>query len=126
MEQKEEFNAIKNIIEKAYIEGIHTTQNEATVRSGFHPDFEMLVLDNNEIQKITLENWFPRVEQLKKDNKELWANETRYDSLLINIEGKAASVKFNVYKGSNYFSTDFMLLYKFNDGWRIVSKIFTF
>lgn len=33
--------------------------------------------------------------------------------------------KLNVYKGTTHFSTDYMLLYKFNDGWKIVSKIFT-
>ena len=43
MEEK----AIKQVIERAYIEGIHTTQDENTVRSGFHKDFAMLVLQDN-------------------------------------------------------------------------------
>jgi type 1 glutamine amidotransferase len=110
-----EFDAIKNIIEKAYIEGIHTTQNEATVRSGFHPDFEMLVLKDDKMHKVTLEEWFERIEQLKKENKEMWEKETRYDELVINFDGNSASAKFTVFKGEDYFSTDFMLLYKFKE-----------
>ena len=31
--------AIRQTIEKAYIEGIHTTQDESTIRGGFHKDF---------------------------------------------------------------------------------------
>lgn len=123
---QKEFDAIKNVIEKAYIEGIHTTQYEATIREGFHPDFEMLVLKNNQLQKVTLGKWFERIEELKKENKDLWKQDTRYDMLEIKITGNAASAKFDVYKGKDFFSTDFMLFYKFNNGWKIVSKIFTF
>ncbi|MGD8306992.1 MAG: ThuA domain-containing protein [Ignavibacteria bacterium] len=123
---QKDFDAIKNVIETAYIEGIHTTQDEKTIRSGFHPDFEMLVLKENEIQKVDLQKWLPRVEQLKNENKELWEKVTSYDMLEISVKGNAASLKFDVYKGEKFFSTDFMLLYKFNEGWKIVSKIFTF
>ncbi|NIV44636.1 hypothetical protein GWN49_07160, partial [Candidatus Bathyarchaeota archaeon] len=37
----------------------------------------------------------------------------------------AAVAKLDVYKGTTQFSTDYMLLYKFKEGWKIVSKIFT-
>ena len=116
---------IKSIIEKAYIEGIHTTQDESTIKSGFHKEFEMLVYKDNGMEKVTLEMWPKRIEQLKKDNPDLWNKKTRYDSMQINITGYAASVQFDVYKGDTFFSTDYMLLYKFQDGWKIVSKIFT-
>ena len=116
---------IKLVIEKAYIEGIHTTQDEKVIRSGFHKDFEMLVYKDNGISEVTLEMWYKRIEQLKKDNPVLWNKETRYESMQINVSGYAASVQFDVYKGNAFFSTDFMLLYKFEDGWKIVSKIFT-
>jgi hypothetical protein len=33
--QTNEEEKIKSVIEKAYIEGIHTTQNEDAIRSGF-------------------------------------------------------------------------------------------
>ena len=115
---------IKLVIEKAYIEGIHTTQDEKVIRSGFHKDFEMLVYKDDAIEKVTIDTWFKRIEQLKKDNSELWSKETHNDSMQINVTGYAASVRFDVYKGNIFFSTDYMLLYKFKDGWKIVSKIF--
>jgi hypothetical protein len=33
--------AIKQVIEKAYIEGIYHTQDQETVKNGFHPSFRM-------------------------------------------------------------------------------------
>ena len=38
--------------------------------------------------------------------------------------GHAAVAKLDVYKGETHFSTDYMLLYRFDAGWRIVSKVF--
>ena len=38
--------AIREVIKKAYIEGIHGNQDETTVKSGFHEDFAMLVLQD--------------------------------------------------------------------------------
>jgi hypothetical protein len=43
----------------------------------------------------------------------------------VDVEGRAAVAKLEVYKSGVYFSTDYMLLYRFSEGWRIVSKIFT-
>lgn len=116
--------SIKQVIEKAYIQGIHSNQDEETVKSGFHRDFTMLVLQDNELEKVMVDEWLPRVEVMKKENPDLWEAETRHNFELVDIAGYAAVAKLEVYKGDTYFSTDYMLLYKFEEGWRIVSKIF--
>jgi hypothetical protein len=117
--------AIKQVIEKAYIEGIHTTQDEATVRSGFHRDFAMLVLQDDALDKVTVEEWLPRVEVMKRENPDLWAAEVRHTFELVDVAGYAAVAKLEVYRGDVHFSTDYLLLYRFKEGWRIVSKIFS-
>ncbi len=119
-----EKEAIKEVIEEAYIRGIHGNQYEETVRSGFHHDFAMLVLQDNTIEKVTVEEWLDRIEGMKADNPELWAAEPTHDFLLIDVAGNAAVAKLDVHKGATHFSTDYMLLYRFEEGWRIVSKIF--
>lgn len=116
---------VKSIVEKAYIEGIHTTQNESAIRSGFHKDFAMLVYKDEGIEKVTVKMWLKRIEQMKKDNPNLWKAKTHYNSMQISITGYAASVQLDTYKGDTFFSTDYLLLYKFKDGWKIVSKIYT-
>ena len=119
-----EKEAVRRVIEKAYIQGIHGDQDEETVKSGFHQDFAMLVLRNDTIAKVTVDEWLDRIETMKAENPELWNAETTHNFELIDVAGYAAVAKLDVYKGTTHFSTDYMLLYRFEEGWRIVSKIF--
>jgi len=119
-----EKEAIRRVIEKAYIQGIHGDQDEETVKSGFHQDFAMLVLRNDTLAKVTVDEWLDRIETMKAENPELWNAETTHNFELIDVAGYAAVAKLDVYKGTTHFSTDYMLLYRFEEGWRIVSKIF--
>jgi hypothetical protein len=119
-----EEEAIRELIEEAYIKGIHGTQDEHTVRSGFHHDFAMLVLQNNTIDRVNVDEWLARVEGMKADNPNLWSAEIRHEFRLIDATGYAAVAKLDVYKADTHFSTDYMLLYRFEEGWRIVSKVF--
>jgi len=119
-----EKEAIKQVIEKAYIQGIHGNQDEEAVKSGFHQDFAMLVLQDDTIDKVGVDEWLDRIETMKAENPELWSAETTHNFELIDVAGYAAVAKLDVYKGATHFSTDYMLLYRFENGWRIVSKIF--
>ena len=120
-----EKEAIRQVIENAYIRGIHGNQDEETVRSGFHRDFRMLVLRDDRIDKVSVDEWFDRIEAMKADNPVLWSAETTYSFLLVDVARYAAVAKLDVYRGDVHFSTDYMLLYKFEDGWKIVSKVFS-
>jgi len=117
--------AVKQVIAKAYIQGIHGNQDEETVKSGFHQGFAMLVLRDNALDKVTVDEWLPRVETMKAENPDLWEAETRYTFELVDTAGYAAVAKLDVHKGATHFSTDYLLLYRFEEGWRIVSKIFS-
>ena len=121
----EEIQAIKQVVEEAYIEGIHKTQNMKTIRSGFHPEFRMLVLSDDKLNKVSLEEWMPRIEEMKKADPQMWAGETTHKWHLVDICNTAAVIKIEVHKDGRYFSTDYMLLYRFSEGWKIVSKVFT-
>ncbi|HDQ72130.1 MAG TPA: hypothetical protein ENN19_08540 [Chloroflexi bacterium] len=121
----DEKQAIRQVIERAYIEGIHGTQDEQTVRSGFHEDFSMLVHCDDGFDEMGVDEWLDRLETMKAENPEMWSAETTYTFELIDVEGYAALAKLDVYKGTVHFSKDYMLLYRFETGWRIVSKIFS-
>ena len=117
--------AIREIIEEAYIEGIHGSQDETIVKSGFHEDFSMLTLQDNALEKVDVDEWLRRLEEMQADNPDLWIAETRHEFRLVDVTGCAAAAKLDVYKGETHFSTDYMLLYRFDEGWKIVSKVFT-
>ncbi len=116
--------AVEKVIVDAYIKGIHGNQDEKPIRNGFHEDFCMYVKAGETVQKVTIKEWLTRIEEMKKQNPELWKGKTTYTFKLIDITGNAACAKIEVYKGNTFFSTDYMLLYKFTDGWKVVSKIF--
>lgn len=84
----------------------------------------MLVPDGNTVDEVDVDQWPQRIEVTKADSPELRSAQTVHTFELIDVTGHAAVAKLNVYKGSTHFSTDYMLLYKFDEGWRIVSKIF--
>jgi hypothetical protein len=115
---------IKKVIEESYIDGIHKTQDEKLIGKGFHKDFNMLVLQKNNIEKVDIEGWLKRIEKMKLDNPELWKAKTTCKFILVDVTGNSAVAKLEVYKGEIHFSTDYMLLYKFEEGWEIVSKIY--
>ena len=43
---------------------------------------------------------------------------------MIDITGTAAIVKIELFKGGKQIYTDYLSLYKFEEGWRIVNKIY--
>lgn len=84
----------------------------------------MLVLQDGALDEVDIEEWLRRIEDMKADNPDLWSAETTHSFRLIDVAGYAAVAKPDVYKGETHFSTDYMLLYRFEDGWKIVSKVF--
>jgi len=42
----------------------------------------------------------------------------------VDVTGNSAMVKMEIHEDSKQIYTDYFLLYKFDDGWKIVSKTF--
>ncbi|MBI9044986.1 MAG: nuclear transport factor 2 family protein [Anaerolineaceae bacterium] len=122
MERNKE--AIINIIQQAYIQGIHGNQDISLIQSGFHKDFTMLVLKNDRLEKVKVDQWLERIKEMKAKHPEIWNLKTQHTIEFIDYSGSAAVVKIKVFKGDLHFSSDYMLLYQFEKGWKIVSKIF--
>ncbi len=120
-----ETHKIRDAIVKGYIYGIHGSQNKKDILKGFHESFRMLVYKDDALIPVSIDDWLERLKIMKQENPELWNKETHYSILHLDQKGNSASVKIEVYKGDTYFSTDYMLLYRFKDGWKIVSKIFS-
>jgi len=121
-----EIEAIETTIVNSYIHGVHETQDSGMVKVGFHKDFAMLVSEENgDLRKVSVDEWLNFINNTAKvQSPELWKTKATYRLEFLDVTGSAASVKLEVYKGDKHFSTDYMLLYKSRDGWKIVSKIF--
>jgi hypothetical protein len=117
-------DAVKMVIVESYIEGIHRNQDPEAILKGFHPDFAMVMVKDGEVSKMTIQEWVARIEEGNKKGNKRPAVETTYEFATVEVSGTAAVARIELFKDGKLTYTDFMSLYKFDDGWKIVNKIY--
>lgn len=122
--QSGETDLIKKVIDKAYIEGIHNGGDLNETRKGFHPGFDLLILQNNQLNKLPIYNWVESSEKTRKENPNAPRQKTTVNYISIDITGTAAVAKIELLRENKVIFTDYLSLYKFEEGWRIVGKIY--
>jgi len=124
--EEEEKDEIKKVITSAYVNGLQNKGPVSDIEAGFHPGFELLGIRNNELTKWPIYSWIQYHENKLKDDP----SPPKQDEVvtakfpLIDIIGNAAIVKIELFKGDQQIFTDYLSLYKFDEGWKIVSKIY--
>jgi hypothetical protein len=115
--------SIKQVITTSYIGGIQNNGSSEDIRKGFHTSFNMLRLVDNDIKPYPIEEWIAAIEKRKKEGA---AQAPLAEGKFINIDitGNAAVVKLELYRENKKTFTDYLVLYKFTDGWKIVSKTY--
>jgi ketosteroid isomerase-like protein len=118
-----EKQAVVQVITDAYINGVHAKPDAAAMRRGFHQDFRMLVLADGKMNAVTLDEWAGRVEK-SAANPNAARPVIKAEFPVVEIAGAAASARVEVFRDGKHTFTDYLLLYKFADGWKIVSKTY--
>jgi hypothetical protein len=119
--QSEE-EAVKQVVTSAYIEGVQNRGDVAAIRKGFHPSFNMLRLTDNNIVPLPIEEWITNLEKSKAQNTPFTKTVGKF--INVDVTGNAAIVKLELYREEKKIFTDYIVLYKFTEGWRIVSKTY--
>lgn len=122
-----EKDAIKKVIQESYIDGIQNLGDIETIRKGFHPSFVLLgVSPNNLITQLPIYTWIEMVELRKLETPNGLPPEKKVtcEFEFIDVTGTAAVAKFKFFVGGKQVFTDYLNLYKFKEGWRIVGKVF--
>ena len=116
----DEADKIKSVLVSAYVEGIHMNRDSVAVRKGFHPDFVMKVYADDQMIHASLDMWLDRMklDGVKNPKK------IEHECGSIDVTGNAATAKMEIFIDSKHVYTDYFLLYNFEDGWKIVGKIF--
>lgn len=112
--------AVRELIQNAYVTGVFVSRDETAVRRGFHPDFVLSALDDGELIVVTLDQW---LERLQLDGRPS-TDAVRHVFDVVDITGDVAAVKLRLYVNDQHVYTDHLSLYKFPQGWRIVNKVF--
>ena len=119
---------IKSVIQTAYVEGLQNEGDTLKINKGFHPGFEMLIqTKEGDLKKYPLALWKQNIKsslfsgQLPRKP----ADRISVKYLFVDVTGNSAVAKFEFYTGNKLTFIDYLSLYKFPDGWKIVSKIFS-
>jgi Putative lumazine-binding len=115
--------AVEAVVRSAYVEGVHARPSAAAMRQGFHPDFRMFTLRAGALATVTLDDWAGRIEKAAAERKAP-PPEVKADFTRIDVTGNAAVAQVQIHRGGKHVFTDFLSLYRFPDGWKIVGKIF--
>jgi len=125
--QDAERDAIKKVIQTAYVEGLQNEGDADKIDAGIHPDFNLLGIGKeNAMWKYSIEDWKAKAIE-KRKNGELSRSKDRVYSIKfkqIDVTGTAAMAKLECYIGGKLTYVDYISLYKFKSGWRMVNKIF--
>lgn len=122
-----EQEAIKKVIQTAYVDGLQNEGDAAKIDSGIHPDFVLLGIGkDNEMWKYTITDWKAKVlERREKGELPKTGDQmVNVKFVTVDVTGNAAMVKLEFYVGDTLTYVDYISLYKFNDGWKMVNKIF--
>jgi len=115
---------IISVIDKAYVQGIHNATLIDNINKGFHPGFNLLGVDQaNNLTKYPIYTWEAGVRK-RVESDQLPAVKTTAKYPMIDITGSAAVAKVELYREEKLIFTDYLFLYKFDEGWRIVSKVY--
>ena len=124
--QDTEKEAIKKVIQTSYVDGLQNKGPVADIEAGFHPGFELLGMRNGELTKWPIYSWISYHEKKlaedanpPKDNEKVTAKFP-----MVDVTGNAGIAKVELFRDGEKIFTDYLSLYKFEDGWKIVSKIY--
>jgi len=118
-----EKNAIERLITEHYLVPVYLGTNLETIKQGFHEDFRMYVLDKGKLSVRTREEWIERLKKSREENKTKRTYAWMFE--VINVEEQTAVAKVRINENGSIKYVDYLTLYKFSDGWKIITKQFT-
>ena len=116
--------AIKEVVDRGYVQGVHIDADAAKMRSGMHDSFIMFVRNGDKVSALTRDAWIERIEAGKAQPKPEKKPETRADIDVLDRSVDTAVVRVKLYRDGKQIFTDYISLYRFPDGWKMVGKVF--
>ena len=116
--------AVIKAIEDAYLNGVMNVGDPDAIKKGFHETFSLKGIREGQMSELKIARWIEIVTKNKADGKYPPEVMTRFEYPLIDITETTAVVKIKFFRGEKQIYTDYLLLLKFPDGWKITDKIY--
>ena len=114
--------AIKTLVQAAYVDGLQNLGDLEVTRAGFHPDFVLLGLRDGKLTRLPIADWIASAAKRKAEGQKPPLTTCKF--LSVDVTGQAAAVKLELHQNEKRIFTDYLSLYKFPEGWKIVGKIY--
>jgi hypothetical protein len=117
--------AVKKVVTASYFNGAFNKQDTEAMRAGFHPTFAIFSAKGKEISKYPIDTWIEGIEK-NKARADFDPDKAKMDCKIMNVDvtGGCAAVKVEARKDGKLIYTDYLSLLKFEDGWKIVAKVY--
>ncbi len=119
--------AIKSVIQTAYVDGLQNEGDLDKIDSGIHSGFNLLGIDKGtEMWVLSIEDWKKKTAKKKEEGKypRIGDDLVTVKFLNVDVTGTAAVAKIEFYVGKEKKYVDYISLYKFDNGWKMVNKIY--
>ena len=117
--------AIKEVVDRGYVQGVHNEADGAKIRSGMHESFVMFVRNGDAVTQLTRDAWIERIEKSKAERKpDAPRPKTTAEIDVLDRAGDAAVVRVKLFRDGKQVFTDYISLYRFEGGWKMVGKTF--
>lgn len=116
---------VENVIRSSYFNGAFNGLDTESMRRGFHPDFAIFSAKGTELARFPIDTWINHIEQRKK-SPDFDPDSAKMDCKIISLDvtGGCASAKIEISRDDHQVFTDYLLLLKFEDGWKIAAKVY--
>lgn len=119
-----EHAAIVAVVDQAYVHGVHIDGDADKMRAGMHDSFVMFVQSDKGISQMTRDAWIERLTASKARAANAPKPEIKGDITVLDRSGNAAVAKVALFRDGKQIFTDYISLYRFKEGWKLVGKIF--
>ena len=116
--------AIREVVDRAYVQGVHIDADPAKIRSGMHESFVMFVRNGENVTGLTRDAWIARIEESNAKPKPAKKPETKAEIDVLDRAGDTAVVRVKLYRDGKQIFTDYISVYRFESGWTLVGMVF--
>ena len=118
-------SAVEKVIISSYFNGAFNDLDTESMKKGFHPDFAIFSAKGKQLAKYPIVTWIEAIEK-KKSDPGFDPKKAVMDCKIVNLDvtGGCASAKVEIHKSGKHIYTDYLSLLKFDDGWKIVAKVY--
>lgn len=114
---------IKKVIRESLVDAAGNHWDVKKWKKGFHPDFTGLTLVGAELEKDTFSDWEEAIKTMETREPEGHMTLITGEIPQISILGHMGIAEVKIYNGTKLSETVYIQLFRFSDGWKIVSKV---